>query len=271
MRANPNRAGRLGFDRLVDEYDAHRPQVPWGAVAEICRMASLGKGSRVLDVGAGTGQLTFPLRRAGLDVTALEPGAALAGRLREHAAGDGNIAVETDLFEDCPQAPESFDAVWSANAFHWVDPAVSYAKAARLLRPGGHLVLLWTHPLAADASLQRRLNEAFAEVDPNFVRDSDTWLETTERSAAEGRAELARSGHFEPPWGQVRLEPFEQDVDGYLGQLCSYGQFADRSPVDTEAFRRRIRSVLREAGVDRVAQTLYVAVCLARSRARSAR
>lgn len=235
MRANTNRSGRLGFDRLVDTYDAHRPPVPDTAVTEAHRMAGLRAGAPVLEIGAGTGQLTFALRRAGLSVTALEPGAALAARLREHAGVDDDLGVEVGLFEDHPAVEASYDAVWAANAFHWIDPEVSYGRAARLLRPGGHLVLVWTHSLLADASLQRRLNETFTDVEPSFVRDPDTWSETTERLAAEGRAELARSGHFEPPWGQVRCEPFEQDVDGYVGQLCSYGQFADRDPADVEA------------------------------------
>jgi len=43
---------------------------------------------------------------------------------------------------DAACSAASLGPVFSATAFHWVDPAVSWAKAARLLHPGGVLALL---------------------------------------------------------------------------------------------------------------------------------
>lgn len=46
-------------------------------------------------------------------------------------------------FEDFAESGP-FDLIVSATAFHWVDPSIGLAKAARLLRPGGWLALLTT-------------------------------------------------------------------------------------------------------------------------------
>ena len=49
--------------------------------------------------------------------------------------------VEVSSFEDWPDNGRTFDLITCAQAWHWVDPAVGAAKAARLLAPGGELAL----------------------------------------------------------------------------------------------------------------------------------
>jgi SAM-dependent methyltransferase len=50
--------------------------------------------------------------------------------------------VVTSSFEDWDPGGERFDAVVSFNAFHWIDPAVRFAKSAETLRPGGALAIV---------------------------------------------------------------------------------------------------------------------------------
>ena len=120
MKANTNREGRLNFDRVVDAYEAGRPVLPLRLVEEIMRTTGLAADDSVLEIGAATGQLTRPLRAAGLRVAALEPGARLRERLTANLrSDDGGLTVHGDLFEDYPGDDGSFAAVLSANAFHW--------------------------------------------------------------------------------------------------------------------------------------------------------
>ncbi|MBV9603939.1 MAG: methyltransferase domain-containing protein [Solirubrobacterales bacterium] len=126
------------FDTMADEYDRHRPGYPEELIDRACRAAGLADGDRVLEVGCGTGQLTRSLVARGLRVTAVEPGenlAALAARI-----GD-NVEFVASRFEDA-ELPETFAAAFSASAFHWVDPDVSWLCAARSLKPGGRLGLI---------------------------------------------------------------------------------------------------------------------------------
>jgi hypothetical protein len=47
-------------------------------------------------------------------------------------------------FEAWQNAPDSYDLVLSAQAFHWIEPQYELARAAELLKPGGTIVLVWT-------------------------------------------------------------------------------------------------------------------------------
>jgi protein-L-isoaspartate O-methyltransferase len=85
MSAQPDRARRFIFDSVVDDYVHGRPEMPLEAVRAAVDALDLPSGARVLEIGAGTGQLTGALVDAGFRVVALEPGVALRRRAAERA------------------------------------------------------------------------------------------------------------------------------------------------------------------------------------------
>jgi ubiquinone/menaquinone biosynthesis C-methylase UbiE len=130
------------FDEVAAEYDRRRPAYPDELVDRACQVAGIGSGDRVLEVGCGSGQLTRGLVARGLHVTALEPGASLIALARQNLAGAGEVEFVNAQFEDAPLPRGQFRAVFSASAFHWVYPRVSWQKAADVLVPGGTLALM---------------------------------------------------------------------------------------------------------------------------------
>lgn len=101
----------------------------------------LGRG-RVLDWGAGWGQLSLLLRAHGLEVVAYD--------VESKGAGDGLLAgagvpYVVDPGPRLPFADEEHDAVLNCGVLEHVDDAVSaLAELRRVLRPGG---LLFTYHL----------------------------------------------------------------------------------------------------------------------------
>jgi SAM-dependent methyltransferase len=130
------------FDEVAAEYDRHRPAYPDELVDQACRVAGIGSGDHVLEVGCGSGQLTRSLAARGLRVTALEPGPSLMELARQNLAGAGEVDFVTARFEDASLPRGQFLAVFCASAFHWVDPEVGWQKAADMLVPGGTLALV---------------------------------------------------------------------------------------------------------------------------------
>ena len=130
------------FDDVAAEYDRHRPAYPDELVDQACRVAGIGSGDHVLEVGCGSGQLTRGLTARGLHVTALEPGQNLIALARQNLEGAGEVEFVNAQFEDALLPRAQFQAVFSASAFHWVDPEVSWQKAADVLVPGGTLALV---------------------------------------------------------------------------------------------------------------------------------
>jgi SAM-dependent methyltransferase len=151
------------FNEVAADYDRYRPAYPDELVDEACQAAVIGNGDHVLEVGCGSGQLTRSLAARGLHVTALEPGEDLMALARQNLAGAGTVEFVTAQFESALLPREQFQAVFSASAFHWIDPEVSWQKAADVLVPGGTLALIQYCGLAEPCTRQDQ-EAAFAAV-----------------------------------------------------------------------------------------------------------
>lgn len=136
---------RDSFDSVADLYHAWRRPYPPAVVGLVIDAIGIRSGTTVLEIGPGTGQLSAGLCRAGAALIAVELGPNLARLTREHLASFPTAQVVTAAFEDWPLPPEPFDGVCSATAFHWLDPAVRFAKCAAALRPGGVIAIVHSH------------------------------------------------------------------------------------------------------------------------------
>ena len=130
------------FDEIAAEYDRRRPAYPDELVDQACQVAGIGSGDHVLEVGCGSGQLTRALVTRGLHVTALEPGKSLLALARQNLEGAGVAEFVNAQFEYASLPRKQFQAVFSASAFHWVDPKVSWQRASDVLVPRGTLALV---------------------------------------------------------------------------------------------------------------------------------
>src|SRR5690606_19767892 len=126
------------FGVVADTYDAGRPSYPAEAVAWLT--ARTPPIVDAVDVGAGTGKLTRGLAELGLAVTAVDPDAAMLAALRDRTPG---VRTLTGTGAALPLGDATADLITYGQAWHWVDPDVASAEAARVLRPGGVLGLIW--------------------------------------------------------------------------------------------------------------------------------
>ncbi len=178
------------FDEVAEDYDRHRPSYPDVLVDEACEAAGIGPGSGVLEIGCGTGQLTRSLLARELRVTALEPGGQLLARARDQL-DSADVCFVNARLEDALLPAARYDAVFSASAIHWVDPDVSWRKAADALVDGGSLALLSYFGLEEprSASDQQALGAALARIAPEVAADWPAYrdLERTLAGAAARR------------------------------------------------------------------------------------
>ena len=139
------------FNRVAAEYQRSRPAYPEELVERACELAGLRRGDHVLEIGCGTGQLTRSLVARGLRVTAVEPGDQLIERTRASLTDPHAVSFLHARFEDA-ELPRHLAAVFSAAAFHWLVPTISWRRVADVLAPSGTLALLGHCGLAEERS-----------------------------------------------------------------------------------------------------------------------
>ena len=128
---------RSTFNEDAERYDRARPRYPAQMFDDLAAAGLLP--ARVLEIGCGTGQATVALAERGYRIVAVELGTEMATVARRNLARFDSVEVVTAAFEDWPLPDEPFDVVFSATAFHWVDPAIRVPKSVDALRPGGVL------------------------------------------------------------------------------------------------------------------------------------
>jgi ubiquinone/menaquinone biosynthesis C-methylase UbiE len=124
------------FGSVAEAYDRGRPGYPADAVAWLAG----GEAKVVLELAAGTGKLTRELVDQGHAVFATEPDEAMLELLRARVP---EVSAKVATAERIPANDRSVDVVVVAQAFHWFDHEVALAEIARVLKPGGHLALVW--------------------------------------------------------------------------------------------------------------------------------
>lgn len=122
---------------LADEWAAS-----WGGFADPARAALLdatgaGPGTRLLDVGCGTGELLARAAARGAAAAGADVAPGMVARARRAAPGaEVRVADAGDL----PWPDGAFDVVAAVNVLHLADdPGAAVAEAARVLAPGGRL------------------------------------------------------------------------------------------------------------------------------------
>ena len=132
--------------------------------ADLDRLESVAremKPARALDVGCGAGHASFALARGGArQVVAYDPSPDMLSVVAQEANTRGLSALETraGAAEVLPFDSQFFDVVITRfSAHHWANVPTAMTECARVLRPGGKLVVIDVvapEPPLLDTSLQ---------------------------------------------------------------------------------------------------------------------
>ncbi|WP_297733653.1 class I SAM-dependent methyltransferase [Nocardioides sp.] len=124
------------FGAVADAYDRGRPSYPADAVEWLLD----GEAKVVLELGAGTGKLTRVMVDQGHAVFATEKDPAMLAVLQDRVP---EVSAKVAGAEEIPANDRSVDVVVAAQAFHWFDHDLAVPEMARVLKPGGHVALVW--------------------------------------------------------------------------------------------------------------------------------
>jgi SAM-dependent methyltransferase len=268
---DPRSLGHV-FDDVAEEYDRHRPTYPDVLIDRACQ--DIGPDAAVLEIGCGTGQLTRSLLTRGLRVTAVEPGQQLIARARDRLDGVADVQFVNVRLEDASLPRAQYSAVFSASAIHWIDPDVSWSKAADALVDGGTLALVsyfgFDDPRSSDD--QQALRAAIRTIAPGLAglptyRDLDAILagvagrrdNVSEVWAWLGSYEIAR-GYAVDLFDDAQvvavpkqMEHTADEINALLGTMSFWARLSPRQRdalvAENQALHERLGRPIRSSAV----------------------
>lgn len=132
------------FNRMTAYYDRYRPGYPEGIIRAVRDRIGSSADIHVLEIGAGSGKATAQFAPFGWEMLCLEPGKDLAAEGQRRFAGR-NITFAASRLEEYPLPDRYFDAVISAQAFHWIEKPLGFRLCAAALKQNGWLMPFWNN------------------------------------------------------------------------------------------------------------------------------
>jgi len=131
------------FSSRVGDYLRYRPGYPPEVIGLLRTECGLTPESVIADVASGTGIFTRLLLENGNSVFGVEPNREMRAAGEQFLQGFERFTSVAGSAEATALQAQSVDMITAAQAAHWFNRSQARREFARILKPGGWLVLLW--------------------------------------------------------------------------------------------------------------------------------
>jgi len=222
------------FNQMADYYDKYRPSYAEEIIHSLITKTNLSKGSKLLEIGAGSGKATELFINKQFEILCIEPGADLVKKGNDRFK-DEKFTFVTGRFEEYPVKPNYYDVVFSAQAFHWVPQPIGYEKCAETLKDGGYLAIIYNMYLTDDSDFDHELLAISTKYSMGLSSMDDC-----EKRAQSIIAGIAESGLFSRPsvirssWNQTYT------ADEYFGFALTGNAFVQKSDEEKQQAHKEL-------------------------------
>ena len=210
------------FSDRAEDYAKYRPHYSHDVVHALKDPCNLTPQHLVADIGCGPGMLAEIFLENGTRVIGVEPNREMRVAGEKYLAGYPNFSTVDGSAEHTTLPDASVDFVVAGQAFHWFRPPEARVEFARIVKPGGWVVLVW-HDRNVDATPFLRAYEAFLRQHSNdYEQVTHKYLasyEVLERFFAPNKMRLIKQS------SEQRL-----DFDGLRGRLLSSSYIPKSGP-----------------------------------------
>ena len=224
------------FSTRVADYVKYRPGYPAAVLRLLERECGLGPGSVVADVGSGTGLLSELFLKNGNRVYGVEPNLEMREAGERLLASYPNFKSVEGRAEATTLDDGAVDFVTAGQAFHWFDPPRARVEFARILRPGGWVVLVWNDRRTAGTPFLEDYERLLLEYGTDYREVSVKYAEESMLAALYGPSEM-------------RAQTFENqqvfDFDGLRGRLTSSSYVPQPGHPDFDPLMRALEVLFR--------------------------
>ncbi len=227
----------LRFSSRVENYIRYRPGYPPAIIDLLRAECQLTPDSTIADVGSGTGMLTELFLKNGNRVYGVEPNQEMRQAAERLLAGYPQFVSLAARAESIPLDDASVDFVTAGQSFHWFERESARREFARLLRPGGWVVLIW--------NVRRRAATPFMTAYEQLVRKYAVDYEMVKQKHVD-QAGLAA---FFAPAG-YRQATFDNhqvfDLEGVKGRLLSSSYTPEEGHPNYVPMLEALRAIFEE-------------------------
>lgn len=231
----------IDFGRTASDYSTFRAGFPSAFFDALIAYGYAKAGQKALDIGTGTGTVARGLAEKGLEVFGIDPAQPLLDEARalDQKAGV-SVAYRKGSAEDLTEDDNAFDLVTAGQCWHWFDRPKAAAQAARVLKPGGRLIIAHFDWLPLAGNVVEATEALILTHNPSWTMGGGTgiypqWL----RDLAEG--------------GFSNIETFSFDIsvpyshEGWRGRIrASAGVQASLAAPEIEAFDNEHAAMLTQ-------------------------
>ena len=222
------------FTGRVESYVKYRPSYPHEILDLLEARCSLTSSSIVADMGSGTGILSTLFLQNGNRVFGVEPNPEMRAAAEDLLRDQPRFRSVAGTAEDTTLPEGSVDFIVAGQAFHWFDVERARTEFRRILKPGGHVIMIW--------NARRRDATPFLIAYERLLREHGTDYEQVEH----GQTGAAMVDQF---FGSnvYDIETFSNeqalDLEGLKGRLLSSSYVPGPREPGSEAMLREAERI----------------------------
>jgi SAM-dependent methyltransferase len=165
------------FSNRVADYVRYRPGYPAAALDLLRVECGLRPEHVIADIGSGTGLLSELFLKNGNRVFGVEPNPEMRLAGEEYVQSYPAFTSVNGSAESTTLNDATVDFVTAGQAFHWFDPVAARREFARILVPGGWVVILWNDRRMEEKQLTREYEELLERFGIDYKRVKDAYPE----------------------------------------------------------------------------------------------
>ncbi|QES89465.1 class I SAM-dependent methyltransferase [Rhizosphaericola mali] len=199
------------FSERVDDYVKYRPHYPSAIVNLLENDFGLTSTDTIVDIGSGTGISSQIFLEKGYSVLGVEPNDEMRKAGSEYLKNYPKFTANSGTAEASLLENKSVDFIIAAQAFHWFDTISVRKEFERILKPNGHVVLIWNERLIS--------NPFEIEYDQLIIKHAIHYVKVDHRNID---LESIRKFFFPNPVEFTTFTNFQDfDFEGLKGRLLS--------------------------------------------------
>jgi SAM-dependent methyltransferase len=200
------------FSSRVADYVRYRPGYPPALIDVLRKHCSFMPEHIIADIGSGTGLSSKVFLENGNRVIGLEPNSEMRAAGDEFLADYRNFSSVNGSSEATTLLDASVDFITAAQAFHWFEPNATRKEFARILKPGGWVVVMWNDRRISETAFGRGYEDLLERYGTDYTKVKDAYPETHDMENFFGKRNFHRH----------ELPNFQEfDFDGLAGRVRS--------------------------------------------------